>query len=295
MFQARLSRISDVLLLVLILSWMSAGARSSLADSDQAEIDRIKQRASEYFNAVRSGQITKASEFILPRSRHTIEAPRPGKARMTNFSILGVVLEAGDCSAIVTINREITGVPLGGRMNVKRRFRWKKESGEWFLDPADPPKTKAAIFKEYYYDKFAARTNPKPGTPPLPLEVEFEKTVYDFGLAIKGDPLQPHFTFRNLSSQDIVVEKIYGPEWLIKDRTEKQLVPAGQAGEIKVELDTAPLHRRFVQDIFVQFEPIKEIVKLRIKGRVFTAQEIAESEVLSKLAASSKSDSAEGP
>ena len=75
MLQVRLSRISDVLLLVLILSWMSAGARSGLADSDQAEIDRIKQRASEYFSAVRSGRITKASEFILPRSRHTIEAP----------------------------------------------------------------------------------------------------------------------------------------------------------------------------------------------------------------------------
>ena len=295
MFQTRLPRIFDALLLILILSWVSAGARSSLADSDQAEIDRIKQRASEYFSAVRSRQITKASEFILPRSRHTIEALRPGKGRMTNFSILEVVLEAGDCSAIVTINQEVMGVPLAGRMNVKRRVRWKKESGEWFLDPADPPKTKAAIFKEYYYDKLAARANPKPGGPPLPLEVEFEKTVYDFGLAIKGDPLQPRFTFRNRSSQDIVVEKIYGPEWLIKGRTEKQLIPAGQAGEIKVELDTAPLHRKFVQDIFVQFEPIKEIVKLRIKGRVFTAQEIAESEVLSKLAASSKSESAEGP
>ena len=295
MFQLRLSRISSALLLVLIFSWMSAGARPSPTDSDQADIDRIKQRTTEYLSAVRSRQLTKAREFILPRSRNTNETTASGKSRMKTFSILQVKLEEDDRSAIVTINGEVTGVPLAGRMTVRRKFRWKKESGEWFLDPADPPKTKAAIFKEYYYDKLAARANPKPGTPPLPLEVEFEKTVYDFGLAIKGNPLQPHFSFRNRSSQAIEVEKIYGPEWLITDSTKERLIPPGEVGEIKVELNTAKLHRKFVQDIFVQFEPIKEIVKLRIRGSVYTAQEIAESEVLSKLAVSSKSDSTEKP
>ena len=62
-----------------------------------------------------------------------------------------------------------------------------------------------------------------------------------------------------------------------------------------MELNTAKLHRDFIQDIFVQFEPVKEIVKLRITGRVFTAEEIAKSPSLSKEAATRKSAAPENP
>ena len=84
--------------------------------------------------------------------------------------------------------------------------------------------------KEYYYDKLAARANPKPGQPPPPLEVEFEQKVFNFGRVPQGTPLQPRFVFRNLASHDILVEKIHGPEWLIKDATEQRVVPAGADG-----------------------------------------------------------------
>ena len=163
-------------------------------------------------------------------------------------------------------------------MNVTEKFRWKKQDGEWFMDPADPPKTDAEIFREYYYGK-AGRA----------LTAEFDKTIYDFGKIVQGEAVQPRFSFLNQSSQDLLVERIHGPDRLITDRTEKRLVPAGSAGEIIVDLDTSMLYRDFVQDIFVQFEPVKEMVKLRISGKVYTAEEGVESPSLAGEAAAKKS------
>ena len=283
MSRSGLVLVSKGMLLVLILAWMPAGAPLSLAEADQAEIERLKQRVNEYFSAIHSRQFTKAKEFILPHSRDTIDAARPGKTRFTNFGIVEVKLEEGDRSAVVATRRVFTAMGLLGPTRVNEKFRWKMVDGEWFLDPSDPPRTDADIFREYYYEKQGSATTAK-----------FEETVFDFGLAVQGDPVQPRFSFRNSSTQDIVVERIHGPEYLI-NRTEKRLVPAGSAGEITVELNTARLPRRFVHDIFVQFEPVKEMVKLRITGKVYTSEEIAKSPSLSKEAAARKSPTTANP
>ncbi|MDE2666982.1 MAG: DUF1573 domain-containing protein [Acidobacteriota bacterium] len=289
MYRSGLVSVSTSLLFVLILTWIPAGARSSVADRvAPADFERLKERVSEYFEAVHSRQFTKAKEYILPRSRDAAGAARPGRARVAGFSILEVKLEEGNRSAVVTIRREIMAAGLAGQARIKEKFRWKKEEGEWFLDPADPPRTTAEIFREYYYAKRIARANPKPGREPPPLLVEPEERVFDFGLATQGDVVRPRFTFRNLGSEAIVIEEIYGPEWLL-DKTKSHLVPAGKTGQIQMELSTSRLHRDFIQDIFVRFEPIQELVKLRIKGKVYTAEEIAESPILSKEAAAGKS------
>ena len=95
------------------------------------------------------------------------------------------------------------------------------------------------------------------------------------GLRIRmGSPRGPRPASFSLPEPDIRRHrrrKIYGPDWLIEDRTEKRLIPAGEAGEIIVDVNTSNLRLDIGQDIFVRFEPIKELVKLRIKGRVFTA------------------------
>ncbi len=39
-----------------------------------------------------------------------------------------------------------------------------------------------------------------------------------------------------------------------------------------ITLDTAPLYRDFEHDIFVQFEPIQEMVKLKVQGTGFHSQ-----------------------
>ena len=55
-----------------------------------------------------------------------------------------------------------------------------------------------------------------------------------------------------------------------------------------MELNTSGFHRELVQDVFVRFEPIQEMVKLRITGEVYTAEEIALSPILSEKAAANK-------
>ena len=275
--------VSKGLVWVLVLAWMSASAGTGAADGGQADLERLKQRVNGYFSAVHSRQFEKARQFVLPRSRDTIGASGSGKARITGFSIVEVELEEGGGSAVVTTRRVATAGGIGS-VRVKEKFRWKREDGEWFLDPDDPPKTDSEIFTEYYYKK--------QGIAPT---AEFEERVFDFGLAVQGEPVRSRFSFRNPSSRDIIVEKIHGPDRLITDRTEKRLIPAGAAGEITVELNTAKLHRDFIQDIFVQFEPVKEMVKLRITGRVFTAEEIAKSPSLSKEAAAKKSGTGASP
>ena len=287
--------VSTSLLWILMLGWMPAGARSSPADPmDPADVEQLKQRVSDYFKAVHSRQFAKARQFILPRSRDMAGAARPGRTRIAGFSILEVKPEEGNRSAVVTIRREVMAAGLAAQARIKEKFRWKKEEGEWFLDPEDPPRTTADFFREYYYAKRIARANPKPGREPPPLLVELEEAVFDFGLATQGDVVRPRFTFRNLGSAAIVIEEIYGPEWLL-DKTESHLVPAGKTGQIQMELSTSRLHQDFIQDVFVRFEPIQEMVKLRIKGKVYTAEEIAQSPVLSQEAAAGKSSRAATP
>ena len=271
------------LLPVLLLAWMPAGARSSPADPGQADIERLKQRVNAYFSAVHARKLEQARQFVLPRSRDTFGASGSGKARVSGFRIVAVELEEGGGSAIVTTRRTAMAGGIGP-VRFKEKFRWKREDGEWFLDPDDPPNTDSQIFTEYYYKKQGRAAT-----------AQFEVRVFDFGLAVQGDPVQPRFPFRNPSSRDLVVEKIHAPDRLFTDRTEMRLVPAGASGEIAVELNTSRLHRDFVHDIFVQFEPVKEMVKLRIKGRVFTAEEIAGSPSLSKEAAASKSAAPTNP
>lgn len=258
------------LLLVLMLAWMPAAARSVQVDpADQAEIEQLRQRVNRYFSAVHSRQFGKAGELILPRSRDAIDLSRSGNTRVSNLRILQVELDEGNGSAVVTVSRLVSAP--AGRVRVKEKFRWKKEGGQWFLDPADPPSTDAEIFREYYYKKRGS-----------PTKAKFEETVVDFGRVVQGDPVQLRFSFRNSSTRKIVVEKIHGPGRFITDRTEKRLIPAGSDGEIIVELNTHRVQRRFLHDIFVQFEPVREMVKLRITGWVDASEKIAGSPTRSR-------------
>lgn len=277
MFRSRFLEVSTGLLLVLGLVRIPAVAVPGPADSaDPAEIERIRQRADDYFSAVGSRRFQKARQFILPASRADFDPNRSAKGTITGFDILGVELEEGERSAIVEVEREVVAAVVAGRVRVKKKFRWKLEAGQWFLDPNDPPRTEAEIFQEYYYAKTGQDT-----------VARFEETVYDFDWAAQGDLVRPRFSFRNPGSEDLVIQKIYGPEWLI-DRTETHHIPAGSSGEVIVEFDTSAIRGHLSQDVFVQFEPVKEMVKLRIKGRVFTAEEIARSPSLTKEIAERK-------
>ncbi|MXZ34669.1 MAG: DUF1573 domain-containing protein [Acidobacteria bacterium] len=289
MFRSRFVEVTNSFVLVLALVWMTTGAGSSVAGQDDpADLERLRQRVSGYFTAVHSGQFAAAEQFILHRSRDSFGRGRKQRSRITGFSIVEVTPEGGRGSAVVAVKLEVMAPIVAGRFPVQQKFRWKKESGEWFFDPADPPRTNSNLFQEYYLEKQSARANPKAGEGPQPVSVEFEETAHEFEWVLQGDPVQIRFPFRNLTSDDLVVKKIYGPDWLIEDRTEKRLIPAGESGEIVVDVNTANLRLEIGQDIFVRFEPIKELVKLRIKGRVFTAEDVARSPSLSEEAAARK-------
>ncbi len=284
MFRSRLVQLSKGFLLVLLLALMPTVVDSTVADSmDSAEIERIRQRAGDYFTAVGSRRFAQARQFILPASRKDFDPNRSAKGSVTGFDILGVELEEGKRSAIVEVEREVVAAVVAGRVKVRKKFRWKLEAGQWFLDPNDPPKTDAEIFQEYYYSKRGAETT-----------AEFEETVFDFDWAARGDLVQPRFSFRNPGARDLVIEKVYGPEWLL-DRTETVHIPAGSSGEVRMEFDTSAISGRLSQDVFVRFEPVKEMVKLRIKGRVFTQEEIDRSPSLTRKAAERKAAQAATP
>lgn len=248
---------------------MALGALPVLSETGSAGLDRLRQRANAYMEARMAGMMDQAAQYVLPASREAVGAAQPAKTRILSFRILEVEPEEGSRSALVTVSRTVmTPAIMSGRVPVKQRQRWKLWEGEWYLDPADPPQTYAAMVKEYYYDKLAARRNPKPGQEPPPLEVEFEQPVFDFGRVPQGTLVQPRFVFRNLGSRDVLVEKIHAPEWLIQDATEQRVVPAGAEGEIRVSIDTSKLEWQVMQDFFVQFEPIREMVKLGVRGWV---------------------------
>ena len=296
MFRSRFVEIFNGLLLATLLAWTAPGAGTTPAGQpDPADVERLSQRVSGYFTAVCSGQINQARQFILPQSMDASNLGHSRKSRIADFKVIEITLEEGNRSAVAEVKLEVLAPIMVGRFTVDRKFRWKKESGEWFFDPADPPKADSKLFQEYYVDKKADRAKPEPGKTPPPLQVEFEKTFHEFEWVLQGAPVQPRFPFRNLTSEDIVVEKIYAPGWLIKDRTEKRLIPAGEAGEIVVDVNTSNLRLDIGQDIFVRFEPIKELVRLRIKGRVFTAEDVAKSPSLSEEAAARKAARAATP
>lgn len=296
MFRSRFVEVFNGFLLVLALAWMPAGARSGAADqSHPADVERLSRRVSGYFTALCSGEIDKAEQFILPQSLDASTLGRSRTSRITDFKVVEIALEEGNHSAVAEVKLKVLAPFTAGGFSVGKKFRWKKESGEWFFDPADPPKVNSKLFQEYFLDKQAARANPEPGKTPPPLQVEFEETVHEFEWVLQGDPVQSRFPFRNLTSEDIIVEKIYGPDWLIEDRTENRRIPAGEAGEIVVDVNTSNLRLDVGQDIFVRFEPIKELIKLRIKGRVFTAEDVAKSPSLSQEAAARKAAEAATP
>ena len=154
---------------LIILAWAPAAASLGLSGPDPTGLDRLRQRANAYLEALHAGRVDQAAQYVLPASRETVDAARAGKARVLSFRILDVELEEGNGSALVTVSQTVmTAAIMSGRMPVKQRLRWKLREGEWYLDPADPPQTHAAMVKEYYYDKLAARANPKPGQPPPP-------------------------------------------------------------------------------------------------------------------------------
>lgn len=243
------------------------GVVSFRADESPVLIDKIKERATQYFAAVQSNEIGKAKEFVLEKSRGGFFPQFDNK--LLGVRVAEVRLEKENTAAVVKLLCQVM-VPVAMQsVDVPQLQRWKLDSGQWYFDPADPPPSEASIMKRYYFEKLKE----KAGKDPSQWDVRFETQAQNFGIAVKGTTVTLRFPFANQTKQELRVEKVLLHP-LMKDLTKSLVIPAGKKGEIVVTLDTTPLYRDFDQDIFIQFEPIQEMVKLKVQGRVFTAKDL---------------------
>jgi hypothetical protein len=250
--------------LLLVVFFMGS---TSLADEPSEATALIKERVTQYFAAVQSNDIGKAKEFVLEKSRQSFFPQFDPK--LTGVRVAEIQLEKDKTSAVVKVLCQVMIPSAMQAVDVSQLQRWKLAAGNWYFDPADPPPSEASIMKKYYYEKLKS----KEGKDPSQWDVRFEKEVQDFGVAVKGTVVTLKFPFTNQSKQELKVEAVFLHQ-LMKDLTSTRTVPPGKKGEIVITLDTAPLYREFDHDIFVQFEPIQERVKLKVKGRVFTAKDL---------------------
>jgi hypothetical protein len=248
------------------------GLRLQALSEDNATTQRLKERVTQFYAAIQANQWDKASEYVTEKARSAFLSQPRGK--IDGFSIAEVKTEEGGKSAVVEAALKVMIPSIFRGVDVPMRTRWKFESGDWFNDISDPPKPLSDKFQKYFYDKQAARSqkSTNPGVPPL--QVKFDRDVIDFGVAAKGTTLTLHFPFTNLSSQTIKIEKIYLQPQFTRDGTKKTTFKPGEKGEVIIEVDTSVLLREVDQTIFVELQPIEEMVPLRIKGKVFEAKDL---------------------
>jgi hypothetical protein len=62
----------------------------------------------------------------------------------------------------------------------------------------------------------------------------------------------------------------------MKDVSLQTAIKPGKKSEIAIDLDTTALHQDFDTTVFVEFQPINECARVRMKGRIFTAKELSQ-------------------
>jgi hypothetical protein len=241
--------------------------------SEEKRPDKLSQRVTEFYTAVRTNQIDKAAEYVIERARDSFKSQSHGK--FLAFEITHVEMEQGGQSAIVELSFKVLIPTIIRQIFIPDRTRWKLVSSDWFYDPEDAPPQMGDKMKEYYYDKrpIGDAKSAKSKGPSKVSTIPFERDVIDVGLVERGKILNLRFPFTNQSSQEIKIEELFfrGVPFL-KSTTTKMTFKPGEKGEISVDLDTSELSGVLDHSFFVEFQPIKEMVSLRIKGKVSVKQ-----------------------
>jgi len=232
--------------------------------------DKLKQRVTDFYTAMRANQTDKAAQYVIEKSRDSFKVQSHGK--FLAFEITHVEMEQGDKSAVVELSFKVLIPTIVRQVYIPDRTRWKLVSDEWFYDPDDMPPQMGDKMKEYYYDKQPAG-NAKSAAKTKESAVAFDTDLINIGLVEKGKVLNLRFPFVNKSAQEIKIEEFYfrGVPFL-KNTTTKTVFKPAEKGEITVELDTSELSGPLDHSFFVEFQPIKEMVSLRIKGKVSVKQ-----------------------
>ena len=179
-----------------------------------------------------------------------------------------VKIEEGGTSAAVEASISHGGTAkFPYRMEVRNYTRWRLVKGNWYCDIENPPQSLAEKMEEY-------SKTPQPAPGPLlglsaGFQVKFDKDHLKFGTVAMGALCTLKYSFTNLSSQPIKVENVYLRADFLKNKTEKAMVKPHEKGEVIVELDTSQLKGHIDHSFVVEFLPIKELIQLYFKGRIF--------------------------
>ena len=235
------------------------------------EVTKIKERVTEYYTEIKSKEFKKASELVLPKSRKRFLTQQHDP--VDAFRIIEVRMEEGGTSAAVE-----SSISTGGtakfpyRMEIRNYTRWRLMKGNWYCDIENPPQSLAQKMEEY---------SKTPQAAPGPLmglsagaEVKFDQVRLKFGTVPIGPPVILKYAFTNLSAQPINVENVYLRADFLKNKTEKKMINPHEKGEVIVELDTSQLKGHIDHSFVVEFLPIKELIQLYFKGRIFPLDQI---------------------
>jgi len=234
-------------------------------EAGPSDEEKLRQRVTEFYKALQANQSAKAEMFVRDEAKPGFRlVPRNS---VVGFRISKITPEPERNSAVVEIALKSIAPFVAQSVEIPVLARWKKEKEEWYYDPEDPPKTLGDKFQDCYYGRQEKN---------IPSELKFERELIDFGIATQGKTLNLKFPFINKSSKEITSEKVYVVDSYMKDASTKGSIKPGQKGEIVIDLDTSPLHQDFDTTVFVEFQPINECVRLRMKGRVFTAKELSQ-------------------
>ncbi len=263
------------LLIIPVVSVIFFFAATRRSNANENKIpDKLKQRVTDFYTAVQANQTDKAVQYVIEKARDSFKSQPHGK--FLAFEIVHIEMEQGDQSAVVELSFKVLIPTVFRQVYIPDRTRWKLVSDEWFYDPDDIPPQMGEKMKEYYYDKQPAgnvKSAAKAKEPVKSSAVAFDTDLINIGLVEKGKVLNLRFPFVNKSAQEIKIEEFYfrGVPFL-KNTTTKTVFKPAEKGEITVELDTSELSGPLDHSFFVEFQPIKEMVSLRIKGKVSVKQ-----------------------
>jgi hypothetical protein len=235
----------------------------ALSFVDSPGLEGLETTIKEYYTAIQKNQWEQAEKYVWKKSLRKFR--EEGRGKVLGYRIVEINPEEGMKSAVAEVAVKAIIKPVAVPVEIPTFTRWKLQSKKWFIDPADPPPSRADKFQACYYD----RLNRK-----IPDEVKFDKKIVDFGDVEQGQPLTLKFPFKNTSSPEVTVARVYVQEPFMRDQSPKASTKPGEGGEVVIELDTSSFHLLYDQTVFVEFQPINECNRLRMTGRILKAEEL---------------------
>jgi hypothetical protein len=243
--------------------------------------EQLTGRVTAFYTAMQRNQTILASGYLIPKARPDFRNQQHGK--FNSFKIVNIDFEKGGKSAIVEVRFNVLIPSIVRPVDIPNATRWKLIAGVWLIDPTDPPPSQADIFQKYYYDRIQKN---------LPSELKFDQYKVDLGRVEQGSTPVVKFSYTNLSSKEIRIEKIFLQSEFMKDLTTQKVIKPQEKAEIQVQMDTSKIYGEVETSIFVQFEPIQEMARLSMATKVYRPKD---SSITKKTSAKKAADSPSTP